>query len=70
MAAVVTPTATTQPFQLDMFAAGAEQSELPALLHSSRSSRLSIGRLAKDSCGIVDTTSTQANCANAEAGPN
>jgi hypothetical protein len=43
LAPVVRGTAAAQPFQLDMLPQGQSKASWPALLHSSRSSRLSIG---------------------------
>jgi hypothetical protein len=70
LAPVITGTAAAQPFQLDMFATGTEQSELarPSPLFEKLQAFHRL--LAKDGCGIADTASAQANCANAEAGTN
>ena len=70
LAPVVTRTAAAQPFQLDMLATGTEQSKLarPSPLFEKLQAFHLL--LAKDGCGIVDAASTQADCANAEAGAN
>jgi hypothetical protein len=68
LAPVVTGTAAAQPFQLDMFAAGAEQGELARPSPLFEKLQAFHRQLPKDGCGIADAASTQANCANAEAG--
>jgi len=70
LAPVVTGTAAAQPFQLDMFATGAEQGELarPSPLFEKLQAFHRL--LAKDGCRIADAASAQADCANAEAGAN
>jgi hypothetical protein len=70
LAPIVTGSAAAQPFQLDMFAAGAEQSELarPSPLFEKLQAFHPL--LAKDGCGIADAACTQADCPNAEAGAN
>jgi hypothetical protein len=67
---VVTATTAAQPFQLNMFAAGAEQSELARPSPLFEKLQAFHRQLPQDGCGIADAASTQANCANAEAGAN
>jgi hypothetical protein len=70
LAPVVTGTAAAQPFQLNMLAAGAEQSQLPRPSPLFEKLQAFHRRLTKDGYGIADAASTQANCANAEADAN
>jgi hypothetical protein len=70
LAPVVTATAAAQPFQLDMLAAGAQQSELARPSPLFKKLQAFHRRLARDGCGIADAASAQANCATAEAGAN
>jgi hypothetical protein len=68
LAPVVTGTAAAQPFQLDMVATGAEQSELARPPPFFEKLQAFHRPLAQDGRGVADAASTQANCPNPEAG--
>src|SRR5271170_1539878 len=70
LAPVVTGATAAQPFQLDMFATGAQQSELARLSPLFEKLKAFHWLLAQEGCRITDAASAQANCANAESGAN